>query len=51
MTSFDRCRRAASIVLVMACFVLAPGVALAQFTSTKGPDARCPAGGGCGRWR
>lgn len=37
MASFDRCRRAASIVLVMACFVLAPGVALAQFKSTKAP--------------
>lgn len=37
MASFDRCRRAASIVLVMACFVLAPGMALAQFKSTKAP--------------
>lgn len=37
MASFDRCRRAASIVLVMACLVLAPGVALAQFKSTKAP--------------
>lgn len=37
MTSFDRCRRAASIALVMACLVLVPGVALAQFTSTRAP--------------
>lgn len=38
MASFDRCRRAASIVLVMACFVLAPGIARAQFTSTRAPS-------------
>ena len=38
MASFDRCRRAASIALVMACFVLAPGIARAQFSSTGAPS-------------
>lgn len=37
MASFDRCRRAASVALVMACLVLVPSVALAQFRSTKAP--------------
>ncbi len=35
MTHFDRCRRAASIVLVVAFLVVTPGMAAAQFVSRQ----------------
>lgn len=38
MTSFDCYRRAASVVLVIAVLVLAPGGALAAFSSKKNPS-------------
>lgn len=39
MNSLDRCRRAASIVLVVASLILVPGAAMAKFTATKTPAA------------
>lgn len=39
MNSLDRCRRAASIVLVVASLILVPASAMAKFTATKTPAA------------
>jgi hypothetical protein len=37
MTTFDRCRRAACVVLVVAFLVMVPSMATAKFTATKAP--------------
>src|SRR4029453_3841534 len=37
MSHFDSCRRAGSIVLVVACLLLVPGAAMARFTDREAP--------------